>query len=368
MTMGSDISPSATIAAEAAATSGFWQALRAELYADRAIYLLGAGYALGTMLLAAWLPGEQGVHFLIYGGLWLRLGIPAIFLYLVLTNLPGIVRERSDRPLATLVARFGGYMTPRAAAGLGLIVLQVSLMGAFTSVKTMLPAISGFVWDAPLADLDAILHGGLDPWRLLTAITSRPWLLHAVEFVYASGWMVMIGMVPAIVALSPKLAAIRLRFFITYILCWILLGNLLAAAAMSAGPAYFGEITGDFERFRPLLDQVAANAGRLWSAFDIQRMLWQAYANDVPALGSGISAFPSLHVAMATLWAIVAFERSWKLGIAALAFLAFILAGSVALGWHYAIDGYVSIPLTILIWKIVGWLPSNTAPPSSRGA
>jgi hypothetical protein len=32
------------------------------------------------------------------------------------------------------------------------------------------------------------------------------------------------------------------------------------------------------------------------------------------------------------------------------------------------IDGYVSIPLTILIWKVVGWLPSNTAPPSSRGA
>jgi membrane-associated phospholipid phosphatase len=253
-------------------------------------------------------------------------------------------------------------------AGLALITLQVVLMGTFTSVKNMLPEISGYIWDMALADLDAILHGGLDPWLLLTALVSRPWALHAVEFVYASGWMVMIGLVPAIVALSPKLAAIRVRFFITYILCWILLGNLLAVATMSAGPAYFGEVTGDFERFRPLLDQVAANAGRLWSAFDIQRMLWHAYENDAASLGSGISAFPSLHVAMATLWAIVAFERSWKLGIAALVFLAFILVGSVALGWHYAIDGYASIILTILIWKVVGWLPSNTAPPSSRGA
>jgi hypothetical protein len=232
----------------------------------------------------------------------------------------------------------------------------------------MLPEISGYVWDMALADLDAILHGGLDPWLLLTALVSRPWALHAVEFVYASGWMVMIGLVPAIVALSPKLAPIRVRFFVTYILCWILLGNLLAVLGMSAGPAYFGEITGDFERFRPLLDQVAANAGRLWSAFDIQEMLWHAYENDAASLGSGISAFPSMHVAMATLWAIVAFERSWKLGIAALIFLAFILIGSVALGWHYAIDGYVSIILTILIWNIVGWLLSNTVLPSSRAA
>jgi hypothetical protein len=367
MTTG-DFSPSATIATEAAGTSGFWRELGAELLADRTIYLLGAAYCLGAIALAAWLPGEQHPNFLTYGGLWLRLGVPVLLLFLVLTSLPAVIRERPDRPLRLLAVRIGGYLTPRAMAGLGLIALQVVLMGTFTSVKTMLPTISGYVWDAPLADLDAVLHGGVDPWLLIAALVSRPWALHAVEFVYASGWMVMIGLVPAIVALSPRLAAIRVRFFVTYILCWILLGNLLAVATMSAGPAYFGEVTGDFERFRPLLDQVAANAGRLWSAFDIQRMLWHAHESGAASLGSGISAFPSLHVAMATLWAIVAFQRSVRLGIAALAFLAFVLVGSVALGWHYAVDGYVSIPLTILIWKIVGWLPSNTAPPSSRAA
>jgi len=40
----------------------------------------------------------------------------------------------------------------------------------------------------------------------------------------------------------------------------------------------------------------------------------------------------------------------------------------VALGWHYAIDGYASIILTLVVWKVVGWLPSNTVPPSSRAA
>lgn len=31
------------------------------------------------------------------------------------------------------------------------------------------------------------------------------------------------------------------------------------------------------------------------------------------------------------------------------------MIGSVHLGWHYAIDGYVSILAVIVIWKAVGW-------------
>ncbi|TIN21837.1 MAG: hypothetical protein E5Y31_19780 [Mesorhizobium sp.] len=35
-------------------------------------------------------------------------------------------------------------------------------------------------------------------------------------------------------------------------------------------------------------------------------------------------------------------------------YVALILFGSVYSGWHYAIDGYVSIALVILIWWITG--------------
>ena len=82
------------------------------------------------------------------------------------------------------------------------------------------------------------------------------------------------------------------------------------------------------------------------------------------ALGSGISAFPSVHLSMATLWTIVAFRMSARLGWAALVFLLVILVGSVALGWHYAIDGYASIVVTLLLWKTVGRLPLGTRPTS----
>jgi len=30
------------------------------------------------------------------------------------------------------------------------------------------------------------------------------------------------------------------------------------------------------------------------------------------------------------------------------------MVGSVHLGWHYAVDGYLSIVLTVLLWRVVG--------------
>lgn len=347
----------------------FWQDLCAEIASDRPIYGLGATYCIAALGLSVLLAGSQPVNVLMYAPIWASLVVPGLFLFLCVRTLPGIIRERPTSPTILLAARMSAYITPRAVAGLMLIALQVLLTGAFTSVKTMLPAMSGYVWDQPLADIDAMLHAGIDPWLFLSAIVSHPAALHLIEFFYASIWMVMIGLVPAIVALSPVMAPIRVRFFVTYILCWVLLGNVFAGVFLSAGPAYFAEFTGDLERFRPLLDHVAANSGSLWSAFDIQRSLWFAHENNAVALGTGISAFPSVHIAMATLWTILAFRSSIRLGIAALAFLLIILVGSVALGWHYAIDGYASIIVTMLIWKVVGWiLPSHTpqAPETGR--
>ena len=59
--------------------------------------------------------------------------------------------------------------------------------------------------------------------------------------------------------------------------------------------------------------------------------------------GGGISAFPSMHAAMATLWAGYLVERSRWLAPIGLGFLAVILYLSVYTGWHYAVDGIASI-------------------------
>jgi membrane-associated phospholipid phosphatase len=96
-------------------------------------------------------------------------------------------------------------------------------------------------------------------------------------------------------------------------------------------------------------------------ALQVQDMLWQAYAGSSTDIGAGISAMPSLHVATAFSYVLLGFDvRRW-LGILFAGFAAFIMIGSVHLGWHYAIDGYVGILCTVLIWFAVGWLLDRPA-------
>ena len=77
-----------------------------------------------------------------------------------------------------------------------------------------------------------------------------------------------------------------------------------------------------------------------------------------PALvvGGGISAIPSVHNAMAVLFALVSFRMNRALGLAMSAFAAFIWVASVYLNWHYAVDGLAGGIGAIVLWKLSGAL------------
>jgi membrane-associated phospholipid phosphatase len=81
-----------------------------------------------------------------------------------------------------------------------------------------------------------------------------------------------------------------------------------------------------------------------------QAGLWEGKRAATWGAFAGISAMPSIHLAMATLFAFLAFEvRKW-LGWVFVGYTALILIGSIILGWHYAIDGYSGIILASIIW------------------
>jgi hypothetical protein len=169
--------------------------------------------------------------------------------------------------------------------------------------------------------------------------------------------------VPFIVSLEPS-GPRKTRFFLTYMLILILLGNVAAAVFMSAGPFSFGLTPGIDNPYQPLLTYLDhGDIGRMFSAPLFQKYLFAAYQKHMIEFGTGISAFPSIHVAMAMLW-VIHFWRSHGiiLGLA-LAHLVVILFGSVHLAWHYAIDGYAGILGSILIYHAIGMFQRRTSQP-----
>jgi hypothetical protein len=99
-------------------------------------------------------------------------------------------------------------------------------------------------------------------------------------------------------------------------------------------------------------------------ALELQNTLWQGYLNGSTGLASGISAMPSMHVAMPALFAVSIWHRSRVVSMLFWLFTLGILVGSVHLGWHYALDGYASILLTFPIWwgagTVTGWWYDRT--------
>ncbi|TGV96166.1 phosphatase PAP2 family protein, partial [Mesorhizobium sp. M2E.F.Ca.ET.154.01.1.1] len=98
----------------------------------------------------------------------------------------------------------------------------------------------------------------------------------------------------------------------------------------------------------------------IW-ALSTQDMLWGGYTGATSG-SIGISALPSMHVAMAGLFALYATRRSRLAGVLMWAFSGIIMIASVALGWHYALDGYAGALLSVAIWKACGYFLSRFAP------
>ena len=70
---------------------------------------------------------------------------------------------------------------------------------------------------------------------------------------------------------------------------------------------------------------------------------------------------PSMHVAEAVLFAILGWKANRWLGEALTLFALITQVGSVHLGWHYAIDGYLAAVAVVPIWLLGGWIARQTS-------
>lgn len=227
------------------------------------------------------------------------------------------------------------------------ILLQV----AFSILKTAIPGLVPFYADPAFASLDRWLHGGTDPWQMTHSLTEG-WPMGALLPFYLQIWTFPATALPVFIAVTDNDRDRTVRFLTLYLGIWIGLGTLLALAGSSVGPVYYDALLGT-DRFADLTEALRRSPINGSLLGDIQNALWENYASGAGALGLGISAFPSVHVAIATLTVLYLAERARTFAPIGFLWLALVQFLSVYTGYHYALDGYVSALAVFGAWVVL---------------
>ncbi len=282
----------------------------------------------------------------------LTLAVPACLYVLYV-----MIVVRPPRLTASLASDLRRFLGPERVASVLPVFLLFPFFGsAFSYFRVYIPSFRPFSWDPVLAEWDRWLHGGMHPWQWLQPILGHPYATTAINGIYHLWFVVMFGVILWQMGALARPRR-RMQFFLTFVLLWGLLGNVAATLLSSAGPVYYGRITGLPDPFAPLMAYLhsASEVSPVW-ALNVQDMLWNSYAEEGLAIIGGMTAMPSMHIATCMSFTLIAFATNRRLGWLFAGFTAIMQVGSVHLGWHYAIDGYVAAIGTWLIWLAVGWL------------
>jgi hypothetical protein len=222
-------------------------------------------------------------------------------------------------------------------------------MASFTVTKSLIGIKLGFTWDEYFADLDKSIFG-MDPWHYTHAVFGSETGSKFLEFWYV-GWGVLSAFsMPLVVVFAGREHSAK--FLLAMFLTWAIAGLCLAALFASAGPYFAGYFDPALkERFAPLKHQLALLLGRDDVIRMTQHYLAKHWNTDMAVSGGGISAFPSVHVAVAVLYVIASWRKP-LLRYASLFFAMMIWIGSIHFGYHYAVDGIASVGIAYAAWTV----------------
>lgn len=332
-----------------------WAAIRKDLviYLAILLYIALAG-------LAAWVAGVgERFSVLVYPATTL-LVVPVMAISsVVIFSAYVILILKPDTPIGYVrsaivrLLRSEGFFR-----ALPLLAFFTLFFSAASSFKALIPFFNPFSWDADFIVLEHWLHGGRQPWKWLQPLLGYPWITLLINFVY-NLWFFVMFLVVLWQLIDIRSEQRRHTFLLSFVLIWVINGSLLAVFFSSAGPCFLDRLfPGEANPFSELMYYLndASQSVPVW-ALPTQDALWALYESKRIGAGAGISAMPSMHVSVAWLiFLLVRKEAAWLRWLGR-AFVAFILIGSVHLGWHYAVDGYLAIATTTLIWWLSGqWI------------
>ncbi len=280
--------------------------------------------------------------------------ILAIITYMIISIAKMLLFTKPKHPLLEAYEDLRQLVSLRTITNFLPLMLSMTVFAViFSYFKTNIPIVNPFSWDEIFMKADKILHFGNHPYELLNTLAGYPFVTFVLNIIY-NIWFVVVWGFWSWLGLKDHNNAYRMRFMIAFFLVWSIGGSLLATIFSSAGPCFYGLLGNYPDIYKPLMSSLE-NIDKslpIW-AIPTQQMLWQSYTEEAKFF-LGISAMPSMHNAAIDLIAIASFSYSRILGWVMSVIAVFIFIGSVCLGWHYAIDGYVGIVLAFVLWWFAG--------------
>lgn len=262
------------------------------------------------------------------------------------------------RALRRMDAELAHYVSGRRFAWALAAFIAMQAGTVFLISKSLIRVANPFSkmnWDITFAGWDKLLHFGSYPHTLLMPLVDALRFGRALDWLYFL-WFAVMTAAACYNLFGDNQPHRRLRYLWGFVLSWIILGTLMATYFSSAGPVFFNtffpEEGGPYDVI--ILNIQALSKESFLFADGARRMLIGWLRDRRMFDPNAISAMPSMHVAIAWLIALYAREIGRALFIAAALFCAAIFAGSVYFGFHYAIDGYVSIICVTVIWWVTG--------------
>lgn len=279
------------------------------------------------------------------------LSISLIFAFILTYNL---AKYRPESPITFIKTHVKfKHSLRRFYRSIPILIAIILFSPAFSAMKSQVGVLSPYSWDSFFIRADLFIHG-TDAWRIIHPIFGYPLITFTIGILYHV-WVLLLYIGLPLICLMIRSKRLMQQFMVSYFLCWIVVGSLLANVFASVGPCFLEPMTGD-AHFRPLMDYLTFADNQYPLQFlDVQSRLLQWSIENDSQLGRGISAMPSMHVSIALLFFLATRQLSKAAGWIFGAFFVIILIGSVHTGYHYAVDGYASIILTLAIWYSVGW-------------
>ena len=217
----------------------------------------------------------------------------------------------------------------------------------------MIPLFNDFTWDPVFKAWDRTLFLGHDAADVLQPVLGYPLVTSALAFLYHA-WILLIYVGVLFFLFYRAARPVTRQYFLSFVLIWTVIGAGLATALASVGPCFVGPIFGDTTFDGHMAYLQTANEHFPVLTLNVQHQLLEWYREGKGGLGSGITATPSLHVAMAQLTWLAIRRISPAAGRWFFAFFVIIWIGSVHLAYHYAVDGLIAVIATAAVWSASG--------------